>query len=79
MEHGCKTLPLQGRPSYELVIFTLFPSYNVGILKEVDVNLPTLKTRVFMNWMIAWQCLLGYQPCVMPWCIEIKNHIKYLC
>ncbi len=38
VEHGCKTPPLQGRPSYELLIFSLFPSYNVGILKEVDVN-----------------------------------------
>jgi hypothetical protein len=31
VEHGCKTLPLQGRSSYELLIFSLFPSYNVGL------------------------------------------------
>jgi hypothetical protein len=38
VDHGWKTLPLQGRPSYELLIFNLFPNYNVGILKEVDLN-----------------------------------------
>jgi len=38
MEHGCKTLSFQGRPSYELLIFSLFPSYNVGMLKEPNVN-----------------------------------------
>jgi hypothetical protein len=36
--HGCKTLPLQGWPSYELLNFSLFPSYNVGMLKEPNVN-----------------------------------------
>jgi hypothetical protein len=29
-----------------------------------------------MNWMIAWQCLLGFQTIVMPWYIEIKNRVK---
>jgi len=38
LEHGCKTLQFQGRPSYELLYFNLFPSYYVGILKEDDVN-----------------------------------------